>query len=419
MTHHPPGFRATDHTFTVPLDHAQPQGATIQVYGREIRLADGVDRPWLVFLQGGPGGKSPRPTDLSGWWRAAMERFTVLLLDQRGTGRSTPANRQTLRGLTATEQADYLAHFRADAIVADCEAIRRELLGPSGPWSVLGQSFGGFCATTYLSQAPEFLDRVLITGGLPPIDTDADGVYRLTYPKVLRRNDIFHDRYPGDAAVLDAVRDRLSGGDVLLPGGDVLSPQRLQFLGMKFGMTGGYEEVHYLLEEAFAGPGELSDSFLAGVEEGTRLTANPLFAVLHEAAYGQGPATRWSADRILAEHPELRADHSRFNFTGEMIYPWMFDEYAALRPLREAAHRLAEHTGWPSLYDLDRLAANVVPVAATVYYDDLYVARELSMACTERIRGARVWVTNEYEHDGLRRHGAVILDRLVSLADGG
>jgi len=130
MTHRPPGFLATDHVFTVPLDHAQPRGATIEVYGREVRLPDGVDRPWLVFLQGGPGGKSPRPADLSGWWRPAMERFTLLLLDQRGTGRSTPANRQTLRGLTPTEQADYLAHFRADAIVADCEVVRRELLGP-------------------------------------------------------------------------------------------------------------------------------------------------------------------------------------------------------------------------------------------------------------------------------------------------
>jgi pimeloyl-ACP methyl ester carboxylesterase len=419
MNQHPPGFLATDHTFTVPLDHAQPHGPTIQVYGREVRRRGGADRPWLVFLQGGPGSESPRPTDLSGWWGAAMERFTVLLLDQRGTGRSTPANRQTLRGLTGTEQADYLAHFRADAIVADCELIRRQLLGPSGTWSVLGQSFGGFCATTYLSQYPEFLDRVLITGGLPPLDTDAEGVYRHTYPKVVRRNDVFHQRYPGDAAVLDAIRDRLASGDVVLPGGDVLSPQRLQFLGQRFGMTGGYEEVHYLLEEAFAGPGELSDRFLAGVEEGTSLTVNPLYAVLHEAAYSHGPATRWAADRVLAEYPALRADHSRFNFTGEMIYPWMFDEYAALCPLREAAHRLAERTGWPPLYDLDRLAGNEVPLAATVYYDDLYVARELSMECAERIRGARVWVTNEYEHDGLRRDGGAILDRLLSLADGG
>ena len=40
----------------------------------------------------------------------------------------------------------------------DAEALRRELLpgdGPASRWAVLGQSFGGFCALTYLSMAPE------------------------------------------------------------------------------------------------------------------------------------------------------------------------------------------------------------------------------------------------------------------------
>jgi hypothetical protein len=49
--------------------------------------------------------------------------------------------------------------FRAESIVADAEMIRQVLvpedhtLGPR--WSILGQSFGGFCAFTYLSFAPE------------------------------------------------------------------------------------------------------------------------------------------------------------------------------------------------------------------------------------------------------------------------
>ena len=55
------------------------------------------------------------------------------------------------------------------------------------PWSVLGQSFGGFCAVTYLSRAPEGLREALITGGLPGLDTCADDVYRATYPLVARK----------------------------------------------------------------------------------------------------------------------------------------------------------------------------------------------------------------------------------------
>ena len=75
----------------------------------------------------------------------------MLMLDQRGTGRSSPVG--VLPGLTPQEQADRLALFRADAIVQDAEWIRREL--GVDRWSVLGQSFGGFCALRYLSAAPD------------------------------------------------------------------------------------------------------------------------------------------------------------------------------------------------------------------------------------------------------------------------
>jgi pimeloyl-ACP methyl ester carboxylesterase len=409
-----PGFTAIDHTFRLPLDHARPDGRTIEVYGRQVRASDGVDRPWLVFLQGGPGGEGPRPLDRSGWLDAALAHFTVLLLDQRGTGRSTPANRQTLTRLGGpAEQAEYLAHLRADAIVADCEAIRRELLGPDGRWSVLGQSFGGFCATTYLSFAPHHLDRVLITGGLPPLDAHADDVYRITYAKVLRRNDAYYARYPDDEPALAEIRDRLP---VRLPGGDLLRPERLQFLGQGFGMVGGYERVHYLVEEAWAAPGELADTFLAEVEHATSMSSGPLYALVHEACYAQGAPTAWSAQRIRAEFAALAPDRPRLGFTGEMIYPWMFEDYAALAPLRDAADLLAARDGWPRLYDRAALATNEVPVAALVYDDDMYVAREYSMETAAGIRGIRTWVTNEYEHDAIRRDGERVFARLLELS---
>jgi hypothetical protein len=92
----------------------------------------------------------------------------------------------------------------------------------------------------------------------------------------------------------------------------------------------------------------------------------------------------------------------------------MFEDYAALRPLREAADLVAEHE-WPRLYDEDRLAANTVPTAAAIYANDMYVPRELSELTAHRIGSLRPWLTNEYEHDGLRADGARVLDRLLSL----
>jgi hypothetical protein len=48
--------------------------------------------------------------------------------------------------------------------------------------------------------------------------------------------------------------------------------------------------------------------------------------------------------------------------------------------LRDAAQELAERESWPRLYDADRLGANEVPVAAAIYFDDMYVPREFSLA---------------------------------------
>src|SRR3954470_18380229 len=93
-----PGLRMTDHVFTVPLDHADPGGATIDVFAREVVATEraGEQLPWLLFLQGGPGGRSPRPSSRDSWLGHAASTHRVLLLDQRGTGRSTPVHADTI-----------------------------------------------------------------------------------------------------------------------------------------------------------------------------------------------------------------------------------------------------------------------------------------------------------------------------------
>ncbi len=94
------------------------------MFAREVVAADKADAdlPWLLFLQGGPGFGAYRPAGRESWLNRALEDYRILLLDQRGTGRSTPATRQTLARLgPAQAQADYLTHFRADSIVLDAE----------------------------------------------------------------------------------------------------------------------------------------------------------------------------------------------------------------------------------------------------------------------------------------------------------
>ncbi|MEV7715418.1 hypothetical protein AB0Q94_38510, partial [Streptomyces sp. NPDC088270] len=130
--------------------------------------------------------------------------------------------------------------------------------------------------------------------------------------------------------------------------------------------------------------------------------------------------TGWSAERVRAEFPQFDAAEAlkgdgRVLFTGETIHPWHFEVDPALRPLRETAELLAARADWAPLYDTERLAANQVPVAAAVYHDDMYVDTEHALRTAASIRGLRTWVTNEYEHDGLRAGGPRVLDRLLAL----
>ncbi|MGK5733777.1 alpha/beta fold hydrolase [Streptomyces sp. URMC 124] len=422
--HRQPGLVLTDHHFDVPLDHDAPSGEHIRLYAREVvasaRQHD--ELPWLLYLQGGPGFPAGRPVGRENWLDRALEDYRVLLLDQRGTGRSTPATRQTLplRG-TPARQADYLAHFRADSIVRDCEHIRRQLTD-GRPWTVLGQSFGGFCAVTYLSYAPEGLAEVLITGGLPGLDADADTIYRAAYPRMERKTLAHYDRYPGDEAAARRIAAYLAQHEEVLADGTLLTVEAFQQLGILLGTGDGSHRLHYLLEDAFvdttAGP-RLSDAFGEEVAAILSRAHCPLYALLHEAIYAQdGQPTHWSAERVRAEYPQFdqqHADGGRFLFTGETVHPWMLRTHPALRPLRRTAELLAERKGWTPLYDPERLARNTVPVAAAVYHDDLYVDTEHSLRTARAIRGLRTWVTDEYEHDGVRASGRVVLDRLLRL----
>ncbi|MFF8784502.1 alpha/beta fold hydrolase [Streptomyces sp. NPDC015125] len=425
-TSHRFGMVHVDHTFTVPLDHQRPASRQIQVYAREIHAAGqaGRDLPWLLFLGGGPGSAGPRPLGGEGWLNYALRNFRVLMLDQRGTGRSTPVDRRLLAQIRDPgAQAEYLSHFRADAIVRDAEMIRRTLIGDR-PWSVLGQSFGGLCTITYLSLAPHGLAEAFITGGLPGVRATADDVYRALYPRVTIKNTDHYDRFPSDVDQARAIARYLRDHRVILPSGRPLTVETFQALGNILGGTDGSLRLHYLLEDPFTGGTEPSDAFLFQVDrELADVAGGPLYYLLHEATYAQGTqATLWSAQRIRGEFPAFDAvaaldSGAPILFTGEMIYPWMFDTDPVLHPFRQAAHLIAERPAWPALYDIDRLRDNTVPVVAAIYHDDMYLDRDLSLGTAQIIPGLKPWLTDEYQHDGLRTSNGAVLEHLLVLMD--
>jgi pimeloyl-ACP methyl ester carboxylesterase len=401
-----PGLVLTDHVLSLPLDHDASGGEEIEVFAREVAAPDGRDRPFLLFLQGGPGQESPRPTGMPSspaWLERALRDFRVLLLDQRGTGRSTPYGAP---GSDPSADAQRLTHFRADAIVRDAECFR-EHLGVDR-WSLLGQSFGGFCSLHYLSTAPDSLREVFFTGGLPPVGRRVDEVYSGTFEAMRMLNRRYHRQFPDDEKRIARLLDLCDAGEVLGVDGHPVSRRLARTIGNQLGMDAGAETVHYLLERDPRSPAFAHD-FAGLVPFNAR---NPLYAVIHESSYADGVTTQWSAARVQPD--DFLADS--LLLTGEHLFPWHFEDAAELRPYRDVATLLAEHA-WPRLYDADVLAQVDVPCAAVIYADDPFVIQSFSGETADLLPGMRAWLTNEHLHNGLRTDPRV-LDRLIDLARG-
>ena len=400
------GLLTTEHRLDLPLDHDDPGGESIEVFAREVAAPDGRDRPYLLFLQGGPGQEAPRPVHEPGtpsWLGRALEDFRVVMLDQRGTGLSAPYGSP---GPDAAADATRLTHLRADSIVRDAECLREHLGATT--WSVLGQSFGGFCVLRYLSVAAGSLREAFVTGGLSPVGRTPEAVYAATWEAQLDLDARYHHRFPGDRDRLARLLDRCDEGEVLTPAGHPVSRRLLRTIGNALGMDGGAEKVHHLLERDHDSPAFRHDLAAAFPFQ----PRNPLYALVHESSYADGHTTGWAAHRTAP--PAVSAPGSLV-LSGEHLFPWHFTDDAALAPWRGVAEILAAHP-WPRLYDAEALSRADVPVAAVVYADDPFVVRGFAEETAALLPRARTWLTNEYLHNGLR--DPRVLDRLIALARG-
>ncbi|MDF7664023.1 alpha/beta fold hydrolase [Bifidobacterium sp. ESL0763] len=432
-----PGLAVEDHSIKVPLDWRINTvgkgftGETLSLFYRVVCAPEhaGDDLPLLVFLQGGPGGAGPRPLNPTsdGWLAEAIKHFRVVLPDQRGTGRSSCVDSNAMGRIEgAREQAEYLKFFLAGSIVRDFEHLRRTAFD-GRKWVTLGQSYGGFLTLAYLSLYPEAVTASFTTGGIPHVPANAREVYEHTFPRMERKTRLYYQRYPQDIERVATVADRLAsrrGRDAItLPNGDPLTVERLQTLGSDFGMQPSPERLHWLMDTAFAsGNGianvhaPLGDQFLASVMQATAST--PLYWPLQEFIYADGELDEpigWAAQQVRDEHPEFAVDHRPLLFTGEAMFPWMFEQERALRPFRAAMDVLMADTHFGKVYDPLRLKRNEVPLQAAVYYDDMYVDSGMQLDTLSRVGNSHAWVTNEYQHDGIH-HGGRVFDHLYRLA---
>lgn len=354
----------TELVFWVPLDYRKPSGEKIQLFARaatkyEPPFFPGPDqdqrqeqihssRPWIVFLQGGPGFGCPEPQDYALTSFVLNKGYQILYLDYRGVGLSTPVTANTLDE-TSLSRFEYLKLFRQDNNVRDLEAVRQCLLRAlpdptKRKWSLLGQSFGGFVALSYLSTYPEGLREVFTLGGLAPVFKSPHEVYRSTFKKVEQRNLAYYGKFPEDIQRVRVITAWLEGqvnaGGAKLPGGGTLSPRRLLTLGHMFGMHGGLEIVHTMILRMSMDLEQykkLTRPTLAAFETMfLPFDTCPIYAILHEAIYCYKPglASDWAAQTVGQELENFQWLSDTYSFihgpydatkplyfSGEMIFP--------------------------------------------------------------------------------------------------
>ncbi len=470
----------------------------------------------ILWLQGGPGFGAPSPVSSLGfgkgggsWGAAALDKYQrVVLMDQRGTGSSTPITKQSLErrfpdlfsldgqdfedteefSTALKEATDFMAQFRADNIVKDAEFIRKVLMytptvddeemedfdatkekydaSKPNPWgAVIGQSFGGFCTMTYLSQV-EYPPKIcLLTGGIAPmLCGSASDVYTALWDKVRERNFQYYDMYPGDVAVVKSIVKQLliaekEGATPILPSGGKLTARRFLQLGMNLGGSpSSFASMHDLLAKAFLqplskdDPVEFSRGFLKAIDNDQPFDEYPIYFWLHESIYADannkamqqrsgGTATNWSAnsayefklstkssDAVEYDYRVTSADDCDLPvlFFGEMVFPWMAEDYDQCSGRGCTALASALHTkqDWGPLYDADNMRAALKGksrAAAAVYYEDMYVDFDHSMAVAARggpLQDCKLYITNEYQHSGVRDDGASIFNKLHGMASG-
>ncbi|MBK6469688.1 MAG: alpha/beta fold hydrolase [Betaproteobacteria bacterium] len=173
-----------------PLDPAQQQGPQIDLHYAVLpALARNRKPDPVMFFAGGPGQSAMA---LAGPVARMLKRLSnrrdVVLIDQRGTGRSAPLLCDELPpGAPLAEAADTarqiarmqacgvqlqklphgdLRHYTTWVAMQDADAVRQALGAPQV--NVVGGSYGTRAVLEYARQFPQAVRRVVIDGVAPP-----------------------------------------------------------------------------------------------------------------------------------------------------------------------------------------------------------------------------------------------------------
>lgn len=221
----------------VPEDRSRPDGPQLELFVARVPALAAVPKPDpLVLIAGGPGQSA---VDLYLQMRRAFEPVRierdVVLLDQRGTGRSADGFECHLTENAAfdTNEIDELRDainrclaelerdphfFSTEPAVGDLDALR-EALGVE-QWNLYGISYGTRVAQRYAARYPERVRAMILDGVVPvslplgpAIATDAQDALDGIFARCAAAPDC-GERFPDVAAHFTALLERLEAEPV-------------------------------------------------------------------------------------------------------------------------------------------------------------------------------------------------------------
>ncbi len=170
------------HDYEVPLDYNQPQGETIHLHVAIIPASGKAPKPDpLFFFAGGPG-QSAVDSALLMWpvFRKIVPQRDIVLIDQRGTGQSTPLNCPQDEEidliaddeLLVTKTRECLDSLKPDVrfftsrqAVEDVTFVRKAL--GYEQINLMGVSYGTRMAQLVLREHPDAVRSIVLDGVIP------------------------------------------------------------------------------------------------------------------------------------------------------------------------------------------------------------------------------------------------------------
>jgi pimeloyl-ACP methyl ester carboxylesterase len=172
----------------VPENYQEPQGRSIEIAFMVVEARQTVDPGnRVLYLNGGPGGTSLIDAEMlvtrPGIHQLVVDRDWVFV-DQRGTGRSTPAlycPQTDWSGIKACrdkfiKQGVDLSQYNSVQISNDLEALRKAL--GVKQWNLWGSSYGSRLAFTMARLYPASVRSIIHEAPYLPEDHELVGDYR-------------------------------------------------------------------------------------------------------------------------------------------------------------------------------------------------------------------------------------------------